>query len=283
MRRVALMLLALVATMGLVACGDDDDGGSDGGTTAAADTAPARLTIALTGREMTVDGDLEAGLTEITFRNDGRGEHEAQLIRVEGDRSEAEVLRQFAATGEGRPTPDWLRAAGGAGLAPAGREVTSTQVLEPGTYYAVDTSGDGRPAFASFEVTGEAGSAELPATDATITARDFTFESSGLRAGVNEVTFDNVGREIHHVIAVPLLEGRTLADARRFLTEERSSGPPPIDFERVSSSSAFDGGTGGNVQLRLDRGRYVLVCFISNRAGGPPHALMGMIAEATVE
>lgn len=283
MRRAGLTLLALLACAGMAACGDDDNGnGGDGGTTAA-DTAPAQLTIALAGREMTVDGEPEAGLTEITFRNDGRGEHEAQLVRVEGDESEAEVIRQFNATGEGRPTPDWLRAAGGAGPAAAGEEVSSTQVLEPGAYYAVDSSGGRRPAYVRFEVTGEASDAELPAADATITARDFSFEASGLRAGVNEVTFDNTGREIHHVIAFPLAEGRTADDFRRFIASDDSSGPPPVDFEGGSGSSAFDGGTSGNVQLRLRRGDYVLVCFISNRAGGPPHATFGMVDEVTID
>jgi len=135
-----------------------------------------------------------------------------------------------------------------------------------------------------FEVTGDASDAELPAADATITARDFSFTSSGLRAGVNEVTFDNTGREIHHVIAFPLAEGRTEADFRRFIASDgRGGGPPPVDFERGTGSSAFDGGTSGNVQLRLVRGDYVLVCFISNRAGGPPHATFGMVNEVTVE
>ncbi len=283
MRRVVLTLLALVAIAGVSACGDDDNGG-DGGTTAADAAAPAQLTIVLAGREMTVDGEPAAGLTEIAFRNDGRGEHEAQLVRVEGDQSEAEVIRQFNETGEGRPTPDWLRAAGGAGPAAAGEQVRSTQVLVPGTYYAVDTSGGRRPAYVRFEVTGEESDAELPAADATITARDFSFDASGLRAGENVVTFDNTGREIHHVIALPLAEGRTAEDFRRFIQSDSSDGPPPVDFESGASSSAFDGGTSGNVTLNLRRsGDYVLVCFISNRAGGPPHATFGMVEGVTVE
>jgi plastocyanin len=278
------MLLALVACAGLTACGSDDDGG-----TTAADATPAQLTFVMTGSgralDLALQGEPAAGLTQITFRNDARGDHEAQLVRVEGEQSEAEVLRQFGQTGEGAPTPDWLRAAGGAGSASAGQEVASTQVLVPGTYYAIDSNGGRRPAYVKFEVTGEASDDALPTADATITARDFSFTSSGLRAGVNEVTFDNTGREIHHVIALPLAQGRTAADVRRFLaTDGRGGGPPPVDFDRASpNTSAFDGGTSGNVQLRLQRGEYVLVCFISNRAGGPPHALMGMITETTVE
>jgi len=104
MRRHVSMLFALVACMGLAACGDDDDGGGDGGTTAAADSAAA-LTFVLSGSgratDLTVEGEPAAGLTEITFRNETRGDHEAQLVRVEGQQSEAAVLRQFGQTGEG--------------------------------------------------------------------------------------------------------------------------------------------------------------------------------------
>ncbi len=153
-------------------------------------------------------------------------------------------------------------------------------MLAPGRYYAVDTASTARrPSFVEFEVAGDAGDDELPAADATITARDFAFEASGLRPGLNEITFDNTGREIHHVVALRLAEGSTAADFRRFIASDGRSGPPPADFENGVNTSAFDGGTSGNVQLRLTGGRYVLVCFISNRAGGPPHATFGMVEE----
>jgi hypothetical protein len=285
MRRKGLTLLAVGACgVGLAACGSSDDG--DGSTSA--DARPAALTLVMTGdaraQRLALDGDApQAGLTTVTFRNQARGAHEAQLVRVDGDHAQAEVLRTFAATNEAAPIPDWLRAAGGAGNADAGQTVTSTQVLEPGAYYAIDSNGGRRSAFVSFEVTGDASDAALPATDATITAKEYAFDASGLRAGTNEVHFVNDGREIHHVIALPLARGRTEADFRRFIASDGRGGPPPVDFDAGWNTSAFDGGTSGNVQLRLRRGEYVLVCFISDRRGGPPHAVFGMVREVTVE
>ena len=35
-------------------------------------------------------------------------------------------------------------------------------------------------------------------------------------------------------------------------------------------------------ELELEPGRYALVCFL-NRAGGPPHAALGMVSELTIE
>lgn len=283
MRRKGLTLLAVGACAGLAACGSDD-----GDSSTSADARPAALTIVMTGdaraQRLALEGDAPpAGLTTVTFRNQARGSHEAQLVRVEGDRSQAEVLRTFAATDDAAPIPDWLRAAGGAGNAAAGETISSTQVLGPGTYYAIDTNGGRRSAFVTFEVTGDAGDAALPAADATITAKEYAFDASGLRAGANEIQFVNDGREIHHVIALPLAQGRTAADFRRFIASDGRGGPPPVDFEAGANTSAFDGGTSGNVRLTLRRGEYVLVCFISDRRGGPPHAVMGMVREVTVE
>jgi hypothetical protein len=45
----------------------------------------------------------------------------------------------------------------------------------------------------------------------------------------------------------------------------------------------IEGGEGQLVTLDLEPGRYALYCFISDRQGGPPHALKGMVDEVEVE
>ncbi|MDQ3093501.1 MAG: hypothetical protein M3R46_17960 [Actinomycetota bacterium] len=133
-------------------------------------------------------------------------------------------------------------------------------------------------------MTGEADTAELPETDSKITAKEYTLTASGLKAGRNQVEFDNAGKDLHHVIAFPYLEGTTLADVKQaFMQEGEPSGPPPLDFEGIAGSAVLEGGAKQVVQLDLKRGKYALVCFVSDREGGPPHVAMGMIAEATVE
>ncbi len=46
-----------------------------------------------------------------------------------------------------------------------------------------------------------------------------------------------------------------------------------------SSNESYE----GSDALELKKGKYVPVCFISDRKGGPPHVAKGMISEATVE
>ena len=45
----------------------------------------------------------------------------------------------------------------------------------------------------------------------------------------------------------------------------------------------LEAGTQQVAKLDLKRGKYALLCFVSDRKGGPPHMAKGMIAEASVE
>jgi hypothetical protein len=277
-------MLAAVAL--LAGCGDDK----------ASEPRQVSLSVSKSGStyELSAPETVEAGLVEISLQVDAPAteQHDAQLLRVEGDHTLAEALEAVSSE-EGAPTPPWIFAGGGVGSTEGGRTATVTQVLEPGTYYVVDLGqgeGDNVPSFAeqgataTIEVTGEADDAELPDADATVTAEDFSFTADGLEAGVNRVRFDNDGKEIHHIIAVPYTEGATLEQVKAFATsDEPPDGPPPIEFQRAAATAALEGGTSQITELDLTTGKYALLCFISNRAGGPPHVVYGMVAEVEVE
>lgn len=157
----------------------------------------------------------------------------------------------------------------------------------------VDTdggTGDEPPsATGEFTVTGEAVEADLPPVPGRIAATDdgadqYGFEFEGLTAGTNQVRFENLGQELHHVLLFPINGDATIEDVTTFITSEgEPTGPPPIAFERGVGTTVIDGGVAQNVSLTLDVGRYAAVCFISDRAGGPPHAVQGMIDELTIE
>jgi hypothetical protein len=87
---------------------------------------------------------------------------------------------------------------------------------------------------------------------------------------------------VHHVIAVPYKPGATLAEVRNAFRGEGGA-EPPLDFENTSYTARIAGGTRQITELTLDRpGKYALLCFVSDRRGGPPHVAQGMIAETTV-
>ena len=299
-RTARLALVVLSAALTVTACGDDDD--EDGGGGGAA-SRPQQLAVEVSqqGKDkfsLSAPKSVKAGLVEISLTTPagGRATHDAQLVRVEGNHTVDEVLK-FIAAEEGAPTPDWLFAAGGVGLTKPGETGRATQQLTPGRYFILDTNepeGDNVKSYAEngataeLTVTGEAtaaAAARLPRAAAKVTARDYSFTTSGLRAGTNTIEFDNAGKELHHMIAFPYRRGTTLSDVKKALMEEEGedSGPPPVDFEGGTGTAVLEGGTKQVTRLSLRRGKYALLCFVSDRKGGPPHVAKGMVSEATVE
>lgn len=219
---------------------------------------------------------IPAGLVGIRFTNVGKVPHKAQLWRVGGGHTVRQALRHAR-----RPLPRWLETAGGVGLTQPDRTGTSLQRLSPGRYY-VAGSGDERGTVASIRVTAARGSDPLPKPSARIIARDYGYRASGLKAGRTEVDFRNAGKEPHHAFFAPMREGATLADVRAFL-DRKFAGPPPIGSERASETVVIEGGDRQVTELRFESGRrYAVLCFVSDRNGGPPHTEKGMIAEVRV-
>ena len=263
---------AALATGLLAACGGDDD--------------PQAITF--TGTEkagITGPSSAETGSAEITFENDGKETSDLQLLRVEGDHSAAEVAKALGDASQGKPFPDWFFAGGGAGTTAAGESQVITEVLEPGTYYAVSTAGAPDPKkFAAVEVTGDASDEELEADGGEVEAIDYGFKASGLKAGENEILFSNTGAQPHHILASRFIRGdATAADAEKFLKSgPGAGGKPPLIQKGSQDTAVVEGGDSQLVTLNLKPGRYALYCFISDRQGGPPHVIKGMVDEVEV-
>jgi hypothetical protein len=154
------------------------------------------------------------------------------------------------------------------------------QRLAPGSYY-VTGIGSERRGVAAFTVTGASGSAAVPAAAARITAVDYRFKFAGLQPGSGPVEFRNAGKEPHHAYFAPLREGRTLQEARAFFAG-KLSGPPPVDPDATRETVVLSGQTRQVSRLNLESGRYAVLCFVRDRAGGPQHTEKGMVAEVKV-
>jgi len=255
--------------------------------------APAALAIEATepgpGRyRLVAPESVKAGVVELRLRNSGRERHEVQLLRLDDDHSVEEALRVVSAE-DGR-IPDWFHAAGGVGATAPGALARATVELEEGRYHLVDTgSGEGersfaqRGAVAALTVTEGDGGGELPEADGEIEMQDYGFEAAGLRPGVNTLTLRNTGDELHHTVVVPIAGDASIEAVRTFLTsDEPPAGSPPVDFRTATATAVLDGGLAQTAQLDLKAGRYAFVCFITDRAGGPPHVEKGMLAEVLV-
>jgi hypothetical protein len=267
---LALLLAALA--FGLTACGDDDDDGGGG--------QPQVFEIEANEEGVTAPETAEPGAVEIRFSNTGKRDHSAQIIALDGHTPE-ETIKAGEAWGEGGgELPEWIRFAGGVGTTKGGGAGTAVVDLEPGDYAVFDIDSDADDAFAAFTVEGDEGG-ELPDTDEQVEAVEYTFSAEGLTAGSQSIAFENAGEEPHHLVGAPLLPGKTEADVKAFVETEK--GAPPIDESKAFNTAIVSGGESSVVDLRLESGDYAFLCFIPDRAGGPPHAAKGMATVVTVE
>lgn len=293
MPRMILTFLAIAATGTFVAgCGDDEETASKD----AAAPAPASFAIKATaeGKKKALEfpSTVKAGPVTITLKNSDSVSRSAGIVRLVGDHTVDDYLKTLAK--DGGPIPNWIQDGGGIpGVAPGATD-SVTQVLAPGRYAIADDETEGGQgegtafsqlgAKGEFTVTGDASNAALPAVPATLTAKDYSYAFKGLKAGVNQVRFENIGEELHHAIVLPISQGKTFADAKAaFMSDKEPTGPPPVDFAGGRNTQVIDGGIAQNITLDLKAGSYAVICFIQDRAGGAPHVAKGMISELVVK
>lgn len=218
---------------------------------------------------------VRGGLVEIRLRNVGDAPQKAQLWRIDGDHTVEEALRVR------HPLPGRLRYAGGVGLTEPGATGSTLQALPAGNYYVAGHAGAAGP---RRRVRGD-GAAGRPAASARASPRrGRRLLVQGLRpaAGCQQRRLRQ-----HRAGASPCLlyadpRRQELADVKRFFTTQTSTGPPPIDTEVTRETAVLEGRQRQVTQLKFTAGRYAVICFVRNRAGGRPHIELGMINEVTV-
>lgn len=271
-RRLVLFAALVSAAVFASACGDDGGGGS-GGT----------LSIVLGADGLTgLPAELDAGIYEVTVQNDTAADVDLDIVDNGGLPAD-EFLSDLQSVIEGGPFPDYLDAASGLGAVAAGQTRTTTIALGPAPYAVVDTAAEVPAVLGEIVVGGDAPDvADLP-SGATITATDYAFAVEGITSATSTVTFVNNGPDqVHHVVVMPYEDGVDAAAAEAAIPTmfdlPEDEAPPedlPLPVEGGEfGSGVFSAGVGGTFDGAFEAGRtYALFCFISDIAGGPPHAI----------
>ena len=300
MRSWRVRFLVVLAVVALVASGCDGGGGAP---TPAGDGGKAQeVTIVAADYEYTdAPVELEGGVINLSFENQGTVAHEVALAGI-GDTPLDQFVEEFGPVLEGGPFPDYLDQVAVPIEVEGGASGEATFTVTEGSYVmfcALTGVAEGdKPKAPHYElgmiqeltVSGGDAEPQLPEADGTITATDYAFEAD-LEAGDSSVNFVNEGPAQVHFASVSVYpEGTDAAaaeEAFKALLEAEEGGPPPEGVpqpEDVGFSGIFSEGLGGRFQLvegEFESGRtYLFACFVSDRAGGAPHAIAYNMYEA---
>ena len=234
---------------------------------------------------------LKGGNIAIELTNTGKEQHDLAILRIDGIHSLSDVMKVIGS--DGGPVPSWMHADGGvAGIGP-GKVGRATVNLAAGKYMFVSTMTNDKTKKShaaggmakTITVTGSKAPALPSGATATITAKEYGFETKGLKAGKNVVEFVVAGKELHHFLMFPIMAGKTIADAKAaFMSNKAPVGPPPVDFDKGQGSQVMEKSEGSILtEVNLAAGRWAMVCFMSDRVGGPPHIMKGMISEVVIK
>jgi hypothetical protein len=227
-----------------------------------------------------------AGMTTVEIVNQGQDLHHAQVVKL----ASGKTAEDFVSAMKTDPVhwPNWVNFAGGPNAVVPGGRATATMTLEAGRYLVLCLIPDkqGRPhvmlgmekAFTVVPVSTVA-SAE-PASDLTITQRDFHFDvSKPIISGTHTIQVTNKGTQPHEVVVVKLAPGATVKDFVAAF-EPGAVGPPP--GRPIGGIVGLDRGRHGSFTAMFEPGHYALMCFFPDQATGKEHFTEGMVSEFTV-
>jgi hypothetical protein len=322
MRNRSLPVLGFVVLLASVTagCGGGKSSSEEGKVVAeppsTQTTWPVAPSVTITARDYSfeVPPEIDGGVVRVTLQNSGKFKHEALLVATGNtplDRFRQDLTPVL--TGEGRPTPDYLRFQGGVSLVPGGTSEMSILTLPAGNYAVVCTltdaeslttdllpDGAGPPSeeaqqfhydlgmVAPFTVK-KTNTDTMPPTDGTILARDWAFEVPALDPGFKVLTFRNEGRQDHSLAVAEFSDDvdEALAKAAFEKLLAGRAGHGVADDTPVPQDVAFAGplSAGGQstfpMNLKVHR-TYVFACYMTDRTGGPLHATgKGMVTYGT--
>ena len=278
-----LVVGVIGAALALVAGGCTGAGGNDApDTSEVPDVQEARF-IAVDYAYPVAPAQLEEGLVHISAENHGTVGHEFTLTGI-GDSSALDILEDFRGTGlSGEPFPPYVDQAAVPPFVSVrpGAADEATMTLSEGRYVLWCTITDvaegdrSRPHYKlgmirEIEVVASDRELELPESDGTITARDYSFDVD-LEAGDRTVNFVNEGPDQIHAATIEVYpEGVTEEEAREAFEAKLEPSPSGVGFTGIFSS-----GLGAQIVLPRDAVQsdrtYLFQCVVPDREGGKGH------------
>ncbi len=275
----------VVLAMGVLAACSTRDGADTKPDSKAAGGGPTTVTITATDYAFTLPAEIPAGIVTFKLATRGKELHHAIVVRLDQGKTVDDMREALKRPG---PPPPWAHPLGGPNAPDPAGDSEATLALAPGRYAVICfiPSPGGVPHFAKgmlagFEVTPGSGGQTEPDRDVAIRLTDYAFTlSAPLTAGTHRIRVENAGPQLHEVVLAQLAPGKTAEDVTKWEAGGLKTPPPVTRFLGGASPMETNGVL--TFPVRLERGDYVLICFVPDAKDGRSHAAHGMVQQFTV-
>ena len=245
---------------------------------------PYEMTITGSDFAFVAPDTVAAGVTNITFVNQGPNLHHVQFVRLDSGKVLADLTEAMKTPG---PMPAWAIVVPGPNAPDPGASSNATVDLTEGNYAVlclVDIPG-GVPHFAMGMVRGlvvktmEPTSIVQDSADVRLELAEYSFTlSKPLVAGRQVIEVLSTGAQPHEIEIVRFAPGKTLEDFGKWMA--KPEGPPPGNA--VGGTSAQMPGMKPRFTVDLTPGNYAMLCFVPDAKDGKPHLEHGMVQAFTI-
>lgn len=246
-------------------------------------------TVAVTGVDFAFQGaeSVEAGFVNLTFTNAGQSPHHVQVARL-NDGVTPEELQEALQQGPMVALP-LVEMVGGVGiLLPGQSQTVVTDLSRPGTYIELCfvENEEGVPHLALgmvrvFQVTAPAGkTAGQPdiRPDLVVRMLDFGFDvPERVPTGPQVWHVVNDGPQPHEMAMIRVLPGHTVEEVMSALQAggEAAMQGLAVPYGGVQAMAI---GLSSFIDLDLEAGSYIILCFVPDPASGQSHLALGMLS-----
>jgi hypothetical protein len=245
----------------------------------------------------------DAGFTRVIMDNQGAEDHHAIFFRL-NDGTTPEAFQEALMSGDVGAILAVSTSFGGP-MAGPGTQGAVIVNLEPGIYVVVclipDAQGVPHAAHgmvSMLEVAETAVETLAPETSGAVSLIEMTFDGLPAEAAAGEQVWEvtNDGEQVHEMFVGRLMPGVTFDMLMSMMMSEGESATPMAEDAAVAASPAAMGppfvsvggvapmspGQTNYVELVLEPGEHVAICFVPDAETGMPHYMMGMVAGFTV-
>jgi hypothetical protein len=225
------------------------------------------------------------GVVPIELVNDGTWPHQVLVARLADGQTKEDYLAAFE--GGEVAADELITHAGGVNIVDPGTSGSGYADLAPGTYVVLcfipGEHGESHLMDGMIEeltvVPDETVAApQDPVGEISLVDFGFALPEGGLtRPGTYRVTND--GKQTHEMALMRLDDGVALGDVAAYL-QGGFKGESPVTF--TGGAGGIEVGKDSYVDLDLEPGTYLAMCFLTDKATGKRHVELGMLTQLTV-